>query len=95
PVWSTFASVEEVAVSEQLGLEAGVYANMLFCVKEALFKSLSPLLREDTPELSSQVITLKKQKNQYITKFVGDQYHCECGVLRVGGGIFSWAVTKR
>lgn len=94
-VWSTFASSNEIANAIIINVEDGIYANMLFSLKESIFKCLSPLLGEGTPELSAQEIHVKIFNNQYVANFSFGGYSCQSTILDIDGYVICWTLAAR
>jgi len=93
-IWSTFASDLEITHGVGLGIQPGVYANMLFSIKESLFKCLHPLLGSNTPSLSEHEIFLNAHNNQYVMEFSYDRFTCHGRLVTRGSHLLTWAFVQ-
>lgn len=88
-VWSTFCTGKELSIGPDLGFEEVEFANILFSVKEALFKCLYPILQRTTPNLAEIGIQIKSQLKQGVMEVESDKYNCSGYVLINDSHIFS------
>lgn len=68
-VWSTFAVSDELEVDGVSSRHIDEVANILFSMKEALYKCIQPLLKAGTPVLSETKLKLTASQNIYVSEF--------------------------
>ena len=66
-VWKVFSTSDEINQAISLGLEEGMFANMLFSAKEAIFKCLFPIYTNKTPSILKIEIEVKAHKKNHFT----------------------------
>lgn len=94
-VWSSFASPDEIVIAKEVNLEEGVYANMIFSVKEALYKCLYPLCKGNLPDLSRVQVKLKVVNNHYSSFLVLRGIPYTVGAVSGEKMLLSWAVAEK
>lgn len=65
PMWDSFAVVEEISKANATGHPDEQFANMLYCAKEALYKSIFPIAQENTPPLKKFTLKINRLVNIY------------------------------
>ncbi|MCW8875651.1 MAG: 4'-phosphopantetheinyl transferase superfamily protein [Kangiellaceae bacterium] len=89
-VWSVFMTESEVKHLDSLGLDKDEFSNILFSSKEALFKCLHPIYRDDTPPISELPIKFEIQEQRLRCFFSYEQRMFRGGVIMVDRMILSW-----
>ena len=68
--WRYFAADEEMNSACIVNLEKTIYANMLFSIKESIFKCLYPIYRDNAPKLISLKPEIKLGKDGYTADYL-------------------------
>jgi len=89
-VWSIFMTESEVKHLDSLGLDKDEYSNILFSSKEALFKCLYPIYRDDTPQISELPITFEIEEQRLSCNFRFEERMFHGGVILTERMILSW-----
>ena len=95
-VWKTFTSPYELEQATVCNMEASLFANILFSVKEAFFKCLYPLYYPTHPTLSDIIVTAKPTHTNYLeTKVSFNNKEYAGGVIFDSKVLISWVLAKK
>lgn len=95
-VWETFALPLELEQATACNIEASLFANILFSVKEAFFKCLYPLYYPSHPTLSDIIVIAKPIHKSYLeTKVSFNNKEYAGGVVFDSKVLISWVLAKK
>ena len=94
-IWPSFASEREIQNRLALDIHPETYANMLFSLKESIFKALSPILGTSMPALSETELFPKPFENQCVITTQFNNISVNASTTPIGPMIISWATAQK